>query len=116
MISSPLLGLPMKALDVLLELLAIDSPDTAAADLDCGECSRAHECIGLGNAHVEVGRDLFQGQETWLDLRRIGIPRCVCFPLPHAPEASTEMSRKAWSRPGPVVAFHDVKEAACSTK
>lgn len=116
MIFSPLLGLPVKALDVLLELLTIHSPHAAAPDLDGGKGPRAHKGISLGDAHVQVGRDLLQRQETRLDLRPIGVPRCVCFPLPHAPEASTEMTRKACFVPDHQVAYHDVKEAACSIK
>jgi hypothetical protein len=54
----------MEAFEVRLELVAINTPNPATADLDGWERSRANERVNLRNAHVEVGSDVLQGQET----------------------------------------------------
>ena len=63
----PFLGLVVEPLDVSLELLLVDPPLPATPDLDRRKLAGAHERIGLGHAHVEVDRDVFELEETRLD-------------------------------------------------
>ncbi len=57
----------VQPLDVGVELLAVDPPDAAPADLDRGEVAGANERVHLGDAHVEVGRHVLERQEPCLD-------------------------------------------------
>lgn len=65
---SPRLGFLMQAIDVGLQLLAVDSPDPTAADLDGGELARTHEGIDLRDADAQIGGYVFERQETRLDV------------------------------------------------
>jgi hypothetical protein len=73
----PLVGLVMEPLDVGLELRFVHSPHTAAPDLDGRELAGANEGVDLGHADAEIGRNVFQGQETRLD----GAPSTTTGPL-----------------------------------
>ena len=61
MFLGPSLGFLVKALDVLLELLAVHPPYASAADLDRRQLSGAHERIDLGHAHAQIFRHIVQG-------------------------------------------------------
>ena len=66
---SPRLGLFVKSFDVVLELLAVDSPHASSTDLDRGEFSRTNQRVDLRNAHAQVGRNVLEREEARLDLR-----------------------------------------------
>ena len=66
MLFSPRFGLVMQPLDVLLELLAIDTPDPAAPDLDRRQLAVSNERVGLLAAHVEVRGNVVEGEKTRL--------------------------------------------------
>jgi hypothetical protein len=65
--SSPFPGLLVFALDVVVQLSAVDPPNPSAADLYGGQLAGAHEGISLGHAHAEVCGDVLEGQKAGLD-------------------------------------------------
>jgi hypothetical protein len=67
--SGPLLGLVVEPFHVGLQLTFVDPPLTAAADLYGGELTGSDEGVSLGDAHVEVDRDVLEFQEPRLDSR-----------------------------------------------
>lgn len=68
MFLGPSLGFLVQAIDVLLELLPVYTPDASPADLDRRQLARAHEGINLGHAHTEVFRHLVQSEKSRFDL------------------------------------------------
>ena len=68
MLFSPHLRLFVKAIDIGLQLLAVDPPHSSAPDLDRGELARSNERVDLRNADAQVGRDVFESQESGLDV------------------------------------------------
>ena len=65
---SPRLGLFVQLLDVDLELLSIDSPYSAAPDLDGGELAGPDQCVDLRDAHAQISGDVVEREEAGLDL------------------------------------------------
>ena len=65
---SPRLGLLVESLDVALELLTVDPPHAAAADLDGRQLSRPDQGVHLRHAHAQIRRDVLQREEAGLDL------------------------------------------------
>ena len=65
---SPRLSLFVQFLDVGLELLPVDPPHAATADLDGRELARPHQRVDLGNADAQIGGDVFEREEPGLDL------------------------------------------------
>lgn len=65
---SPGLCFFVEAFDIGLQLLPVDAPHAAPADLDRGKFARPDEGVHLRNAHAEVCGDVLEGQETRLDL------------------------------------------------
>lgn len=55
---SPFPGLLVEAVDVGLELRAIDPPHAPATDLDRGKVTRPDECINLRDADVQISGDV----------------------------------------------------------
>ena len=68
MFFSPRLSLVVKPLDIGLELLSIDPPHTPAPDLDGRKLPGSDKRVDLRNAHAQIGGDVFERQETGLDL------------------------------------------------
>jgi hypothetical protein len=64
---SPCSGLLVEALDIGLELGAVDPPHSSAADLDRGKLPGADERVHLSHADVQIGRDVVEREETRLD-------------------------------------------------
>jgi hypothetical protein len=64
----PYLGLLVEPVHEGLQLVAIDAPDTPAADLDRGELARSDERVDLGDAHAEICGDVVKGQKARLYL------------------------------------------------
>lgn len=58
MLPSPFTRLLVEPLDIRLELLPVDPPHPASADLDRRQLARADEGICLGHADGEVRRDV----------------------------------------------------------
>lgn len=83
MLLSPRARLFVQAVDVGLELRLVYAPHPSTSDLDRGELARPHECVSLGDAHVQVGGDVLQGEEARLDLPAGASGRVVTFPLRH---------------------------------
>lgn len=53
----------VKTVDVGIELLSVDPPDTSPTDLDRGQLPRTNERVDLRHADVEIGRDILEGEE-----------------------------------------------------
>src|SRR5262245_14617325 len=66
----PLPCLLVHSLDVVLELLAVDPPDSPAAELDRGKLATAYQRVDLRDPNVEDRRDVFERIETRLDAGR----------------------------------------------
>lgn len=75
---SPRLGLLVEPFDVCLQLLPVDPPHAASADLYSGELSGSNERVHLGNAHAEVRGHVLEREEAGLDLGT----RLLCRRLP----------------------------------
>jgi hypothetical protein len=67
MSSGPLAGLLVKPRDVRLELLSVNPPLTAAANLYCRELAASDQRISLRHAHVQIRSDVLESQEARLD-------------------------------------------------
>lgn len=71
----PGLSLLVHPLDVGLELSPVDAPDPASTEFDGRKIPRSDERIDLGHADVEIGRNIFEGQESGFDTR--SFPRAL---------------------------------------
>ena len=69
MFLSPLLRFPVKAIDVLLELVAIHPPYTPAPDLYRGQGARAHQRINLGDTDAQIDRHIIKSEEAGFEDR-----------------------------------------------
>jgi hypothetical protein len=67
MIFSPLLRFFVQLIDVDIELGLVDTPDPAPPDLDGRELARTGQGIDLGDADVQVDRDVLKRHEARLD-------------------------------------------------
>lgn len=80
----PRLGFPVLALDIDLELLSIDPPDTSAPDLEGGKLPRANQRVDLRHAHVQVERDIVESHKA---PGRLVLRACeVVFARRHGPD------------------------------
>jgi len=81
MFLSPTLRFLVEALQVRVQLIAIDAPYAPAADLDRWKIARANERVHLGHADAEIGRDVLQGQKARFEpgRRRPGTPLRTLF-------------------------------------
>ena len=77
MFFSPSFRLGLQAIDVLVQLFAVDTPDAAPADLDSRQVAGSDEGINLRNAHGQVSRDVFEGQKARFESRSRGAPTLV---------------------------------------
>jgi len=68
MIFGPLLGFLMKPVDVIVQLTPVDTPHTAAPDLDRRQLAGADQAVDLGDAHSQKCRHLVEGEEALFDL------------------------------------------------
>ena len=68
MTPSPFERFFMQPLDIRLELVAIDPPDSSTTDLYRRETPGSHQRVHLRDAHAEIGSDVIEGQKTRLDL------------------------------------------------
>ena len=68
MLLRPSLGLLMKALYVVFELLAVHSPHASTADLDRGQLAGPDERVDLRHTDAQVLRHVIQGEKSCLDL------------------------------------------------
>ena len=66
----PFARLLQQALDVFVELTAVDPPHAAPTDLDGGQLAGAHQRVDLGVTHVEIACRLVEGEEAGLHLDR----------------------------------------------
>ena len=67
----PLLRFLVQSIDIGLELRLVDSPHAAAPDFDGRQFPRAHERVDLRDADAQVGGDVLERKETWLDGRLV---------------------------------------------
>jgi hypothetical protein len=65
---SPRASLLEKLFDIDVELVAIDSPHAATAELDSWQFPRAHKCVDLRTADVEVASGLLEGKKARVNL------------------------------------------------
>lgn len=70
MLTSPLLGFLVQLFQVGVELTSVDPPDAPAADLDRRKGPRPDQRVDLGNTDAEIGRNILEGHEARLDIRR----------------------------------------------
>lgn len=90
MTSDARLGLAVKPLDVGVELLAVDPPDAAAADLHGGQIARPNQRVSLSDADVEIDRNVLERQKprlygrssgrTWFGIRVMSHPVTIAPP------------------------------------
>ena len=92
MLLRPGTGLLMESRDIGLELLSIHTPDPPSADLYRREAAASDQRIDLGNAHAQIGSDVFEREKARLDPGRgpltLRARRC------HAREFSTEVGQE----------------------
>jgi hypothetical protein len=81
----PLLSLVVQPVDVGLELGLVDTPNAAPADLDRGQLARANERVDLRDADAQVGGDVLEREEAWLDGRLVPATSRAGFRA-HAPK------------------------------
>lgn len=67
----PFVGFLVEALDIRLQLPAIDPPDASSTDLDGGQLARPHERVDLGHADVEEVGNVFERHEARFNSERL---------------------------------------------
>ncbi len=74
MFFSPALGLRLQAIDVFVELFAVNAPHAPPSDLDRRKVARPNERVDLRDADRQIGGHVLEREQARLESRSGGAP------------------------------------------